>query len=207
MKIIAHRGNDGIHQENSLEAILNSLDSIYTDGVEIDVRLTKDNKLVINHDPFYKGNYINNTNAVKLQKQGLNTLDEVLKHIHSNKIIMIEVKTDNKHIKKIAKRLLTTINKYNLNFYICSFNYHFINYLKNKTKFKIGLIISLKINTKYLNNPFSFISLNYLFAKKTPPTEMFRWTINSPEELKKINKQDNIITDNPKKIYSITKES
>lgn len=79
MKIIAHRGNDGIHQENSLEAILNSLDSIYTDGVEIDVRLTKDNKLVINHDPFYKGNYINNTNAVKLQKQGLNTLDEVFK--------------------------------------------------------------------------------------------------------------------------------
>lgn len=78
MKIIAHRGNDNLHQENSLEAILNSLESIYTDGVEFDVRLTKDNKLIIHHDPFYKGNYISHTNSVKLQKQGLNTLDEVL---------------------------------------------------------------------------------------------------------------------------------
>ena len=53
MKIIAHRGNDGIHKENSLEAIINSLNKKYVDGVELDVRLTKDKKLIINHDPFY----------------------------------------------------------------------------------------------------------------------------------------------------------
>ena len=207
MKIIAHRGNDNLHQENSLEAILNSLESIYTDGVEFDVRLTKDNKLIIHHDPFYKGNYISHTNSVKLQKQGLNTLDEVLKQISTSKIIMIEVKTDNKSIKKITKTLLNTINKYNLNFYICSFNYDFINNLKNKTHFKIGLIISLKINTKYLNNNFSFNSINYLYNKKIPQKENFRWTVNTEQDLKKINKKDNIITDNSKEIYKLTKES
>ncbi len=207
MKIIAHRGNDNLHQENSLEAILNSLESIYTDGVEFDVRLTKDNKLIIHHDPFYKGNYISHTNSVKLQKQGLNTLDEVLKQISTSKIIMIEVKTDNKSIKKITKTLLNTINKYNLNFYICSFNYDFINNLKNKTHFKIGLIISLKINTKYLNNNFSFNSINYLYNKKIPQKENFRWTVNTKQDLKKINKKDNIITDNSKEIYKLTKES
>ena len=207
MKIIAHRGNNNLHQENSLEAILNSLESIYTDGVEFDVRLTKDNKLIIHHDPFYKGNYISHTNSVKLQKQGLNTLDEVLKQISTSKIIMIEVKTDNKSIKKITKTLLNTINKYNLNFYICSFNYDFINNLKNKTHFKIGLIISLKINTKYLNNNFSFNSINYLYNKKIPQKENFRWTVNTEQDLKKINKKDNIITDNSKEIYKLTKES
>ena len=207
MKIIAHRGNDNLHQENSLEAILNSLESIYTDGVEFDVRLTKDNKLIIHHDPFYKGNYISHTNSVKLQKQGLNTLDEVLKQISTSKIIMIEVKTDNKSIKKITKTLLNTINKYNLNFYICSFNYDFINNLKNKTHFKIGLIISLKINTKYLNNNFSFNSINYLYNKKILQKENFRWTVNTKQDLKKISKKDNIITDNSKEIYKLTKES
>ena len=88
MKIIAHRGNDGIHKENSLEAIINSLSKKYIDGVEIDVRLTKDKKLIINHDPFYNGYYINNTNAIKLQKLGLNTLEEILSNVNNNKIIM-----------------------------------------------------------------------------------------------------------------------
>ena len=206
MKIIAHRGNDGIHKENSLEAILNSLNSKYTDGVEFDIRLTKDNKLIIHHDPFYNGYYINHTTAIKLQRQGLNTLEEVLNNINSNKIIMIEVKTDDKSIKPITKVLLNTLKKYNLNFYICSFNYNFLNNLKN-TNLKIGLIISSKINTKHLNNNFSFNSINYLYNKKIPNKETFRWTVNTKKELKKIKNSDNIITDNPKQIYNLIKES
>lgn len=207
MKIIAHRGNDNIHKENSLEAILNSLNSNYTDGVEIDVRLTKDNKLILNHDPFYKGFYINHTNSLKLQKQGLNTLDEILKQINCHKIIMIEVKTDNKQISKITKVLLNTINKYRLNYYICSFNYNLLNYLKTKSNHKIGLIASLKINTKHLNNNLDFNSINYLYNKKIPNKETFKWTVNNKKELDKIHKADNIITDNPKTMYNLIKES
>ena len=41
MKIIAHRGNDNLHKENSLEAIINSLNKKYVDGVELHIRLTK----------------------------------------------------------------------------------------------------------------------------------------------------------------------
>ena len=203
MKIISHRANDNIHRENSLEAILNSLKSKYTDGIEIDVRLTKDNKLILNHDPFYMGNYISHTNSLTLRKQGLNTLDEVLKQKNSNKIIMIEIKINNKQIKKITKILLKTINKYKLNYYICSFNYNFINYLKSKTKYKIGLIISLKINEKYLNNDFNFNSINYLYNKKIPNKETFRWTINKKENIKQ---NENIITDYPKLIYNAIKK-
>ena len=206
MKIISHRANDGIHKENSLEAILNSLNTKYVDGIEIDVRLTKDKKLIITHDIFSKGYYINHTNAKKLQKQGLNTLEEVLQNIHIDKIIMIEVKVE-KNIKQTAKTLLNTISKYNLNYYICSFNYDFLNYLKTKTNYKLGLIISLKINTKHLNNNFSFNSINYLYNKKIPQKETFMWTINNKKELTKINKNINIITDNAKEIYKAIKES
>lgn len=203
MKIIAHRGNDGIHKENSLEAIINSLNNKYTDGVELDVRLTKDKKLIINHDPFYNGYYIKSTNAIKLQKLGLNTLDEILSNVRSNKIIMIEIKVNNKEIKLMKKILLKTLNKYKLNYYICSFNYDFINNFQKNCDIKSGLIISLKINTKYINNTFDFNSINHLYNKKISNKEIFRWTINNKKELEKINKNENIITDNAKKIYEL----
>ena len=207
MKIIAHRGNDGIHKENSLEALLNSLTNKNVDGIELDVRLTKDNKLIIHHDPFYNGYYINHTTSLKLQKLGLNTLDEVLKNINSDKIIMIEVKTNEKDIKKITKTLLNNLNKYHLNYYICSFNYKFLKYLKSKTTIKLGLIVSLKINENYLNEKFDFISINYLYNKKIKNKEIFKWTVNTKKELEKIKKTDNIITDNSQKIYNLIKES
>lgn len=206
MKIIAHRGNDGIHKENSLEAIISSLNSKYTDGVEFDVRLTKDHKLIINHDPFYNGNYINHTNAIKLQKLGLNTLEEILNNVHNNKILMIEIKVDDNAIKIMSKNLINVIKKYNLNYYICSFNYKFIKYFKAKHNIKCGLIISIKINTKYLNNSFDFNSINYLYSKEIPQKETFKWTVNNKKELDKIAKDDNVITDNPKQIYKLIKE-
>ena len=203
MKIIAHRGNDGIHKENSLEAILHALNQKYIDGVEIDVRLTKDKKIIICHDPFYNGYYINHTNSLKLQKLGLNTLEEVLKNIHSKKIIMIEVKVDDKDIKVITKTLNRIIKKYCLNYYICSFNYHFINYFPKTLNIKKGLIINL--NAKHIKNNFDFNSINYLYSKKLPNKETFRWTVNNPKELKKIKIYENIITDYPLKMYEIVK--
>ena len=49
--LIAHRGNNN-HQypENSLDAILSSLNEEYIKGVEFDVRMTKDKKVVVIHD-------------------------------------------------------------------------------------------------------------------------------------------------------------
>ena len=49
-KFISHRGNDDDLAENSKKAILNSLSKPYIDGVEFDIRITKDNKFVINHN-------------------------------------------------------------------------------------------------------------------------------------------------------------
>ena len=207
MKIIAHRGNDGIHKENSLEAIINSLNKKYVDGVELDVRLTKDKKLIINHDPFYNGYYINNTNAVKLQRLGLNMLDEILINISNNKIIMIEVKVDDKQIKQMTKKLIKTLNKYKLNYYICSFNYNFLIDFKKCCHIKAVLIISIKINTIHINNNFDFNSINILYNIKIPNKETFRWTVNTKKELEKVNKNENVITDNPLEIYKIIQQS
>ena len=47
MYLIAHRGLDNHkYSENSFKAILTSLNEKYIDGVEFDVRITKDKKIV-----------------------------------------------------------------------------------------------------------------------------------------------------------------
>jgi len=47
--VLAHRGNHGEHQENSLAALLAAPD--VADGFETDVRETADGVLVLSHDP------------------------------------------------------------------------------------------------------------------------------------------------------------
>ena len=49
MKLIAHRGltNENI-KENTLEAFINAIENNY-DGIELDLRLTKDKKIVCLH--------------------------------------------------------------------------------------------------------------------------------------------------------------
>ena len=49
-KIYAHRGLTKIYPENSLYAILNADKCKFIDGIEIDVRMTKDKKFVVIHD-------------------------------------------------------------------------------------------------------------------------------------------------------------
>lgn len=199
MNIIAHRGNDSTNKENSLKAIINSLKKDYIDGVEFDIRLTKDKKFILNHDPFYKHYYIKNTNSKTLIKHGLDTLEDVLNMINNNKIIIIEVKEDN-NIKKTSKYLNRVLRKYNLNFYICSFNYNFINYFNKKYNYKCGLIIGKNINKNNIINNLTFNLLSYKYKGKIPNKETFYWTINNPKDIK--NKIENIITDKPKEIYN-----
>lgn len=48
-KIIAHRGSKGTHPENTLSAFKEAC-IVQSDGIELDVQLTKDNHLIVMHD-------------------------------------------------------------------------------------------------------------------------------------------------------------
>lgn len=202
MKIVAHRGNDGIHLENSMEAILNSLNLFYVDGVEFDIRHTKEYNFVIHHDPFYAGHYIGNTKMSILQKRGLNSLEEVLKNINSDKIIMIEIKEEASRYKLLLIRLHKILKKYNLNYYLCSFNYNLVSYLKKRyPMYKVGLLVGIKLNLDRMNDNFDFFMINYRHAKKAPMKETFIWTVDDKKTFDKVLKSQNVITDKSKMIY------
>ena len=119
----------------------------------------------------------------------------------------IEIKEEKKN-KLLLIKLNKLLKKYNLNYYLCSFNYDLLKTLKKKyPKYKTGLIIVIKLNTNHLENNFDFNSINYRHIEKAPKKETFVWTINNKETFNKVKNKANIITDKWKEMYELINET
>lgn len=218
---IAHRGNDSkTWIENSIQGLTHAIEKDYIDGVELDVRMTKDKKIVVIHgitisDSVNETKFISTSTLEELKKYDLDsskktleiaTLDEVLSKINiaNNKKILIDIKEESIYYKTIVYQVHKILKRYHqLNFYICSFNYPLLKYWKQKyPKDKVGIIIGLLVNTDKFNTELDFISANKYHLKKCDfRKETFLWTVNNEKELLDImNKTRNvgIITDRSK---------
>lgn len=185
MFLIAHRANNH-HQfsENSKEAIIECLNTHYIDGIEIDVRITKDKELVLFHDPVIdfnsNGSGIVKYKTLKELKQyrygkngsSIATLDEILK-IFSDKLLLIELKESGNDYIDLVDETVRLINYYkNISIYICSFNFELLIYLKNNyPSIKCGLIIGYGLNKLKPIHIFDFLvlssrNLGFLSVKK-----------------------------------------
>lgn len=193
MKYIIHRGiTSNTTKENTYQSIKKAIKDKNSCGVEFDIRLTKDNKIVLSHNSIIKYNKIENmTYSDIIKEKYLITLDKILS-IKTEKILLIDIKV-NKNCKRFANTLLKYIKDSNKNIYLCSFNKKIINYLKNKTNYKLAYIL---FNYKKTNNDFIMINKNNISNKKllrTKDKEIFLWTFNNIKELTKIkNKYSNI---------------
>lgn len=204
-KIISHRGNNNHnYKENTLNGILDSLNKDYIDGVEFDIRLTKDKKFILSHNTItYESGIIKNKRLNELKKEGLSSLNDVLKKINSNKYIVIDIKYDGSDYRTFMRLLNKNLKKYrHLNIYLSSFNYGLVKYIKNNYNYKTGLIISNILNKNKKYDIFDFISIKYNMYKNCD-IEIMIWTVNKIEELNKyVDKDIFIITD---KAYLIEK--
>lgn len=209
-QFIAHRGNDDDFIENSKEAILNALSKPYIDGVEFDIRITKDNHFVIHHNATIHQNskktgFIKNMTLKEIKKvtfkshqkkYQITTLKEILTNIHSSKIIIIEIKEEKNYSFMQKKKLIHLLKKFpHLNIYLVSFNYSLILDIK-KYYPNSGLLVGKILNRSKDLTPFPFLLIPLDFYQKYEGIqELFIWTINSKKELKKIAPNSNIITD------------
>lgn len=82
--IIAHRGFSSIAVENSKEAITLAADEKYIDGIEMDLRLTKDKKIVLSHTDFVT---TDNLESVQISDSTLKDLKETPLYHISNSFI------------------------------------------------------------------------------------------------------------------------
>ena len=116
MIIIGHRGAKGLAPENTLAAVKTAL-NLGVDEIEINVRVTKDSVVILNHDPFIPGHLgqefwitHHTYSELKEHKPDLATLDEVIKLVRRKKTLLVEVKPD-VNIEPIVKLVRQYLNK------------------------------------------------------------------------------------------------
>ncbi len=223
MNFIAHRGLQARNScENTLEAILLGDKNPHIKGVEIDVRLTKDNQVVVIHDDIIDRvsdgtGYVKDMSLKRLRLYNygtiikpatINTLEEVLKKYSRNSFLIIEIKDEGMRNSIISHEVLKIINKYSyLNIFIQSFSKEIIDYFKKNSNFKIGALIK-KSNMDLLKLDVDFYSINKELITKDLVIKLLNnnkmvmiWTIKKVEEINKLYLLlDNYIND----VYLIT---
>ncbi|MBO5909905.1 MAG: glycerophosphodiester phosphodiesterase, partial [Clostridia bacterium] len=127
----AHRGVHGEYPENSIPAFEKAVKMNL--GIELDIHITKDNKLVVFHDDNLKrmtgeDEYIKFLTYEQIKsyklKDGEYTiplLNEVLKTVKGRVPILIEIKTNN-DMKRLVPQLKQELESYEGAVFIQSFN-------------------------------------------------------------------------------------
>lgn len=218
IKWIAHRGN-GVtkYPENSCEALMQALSHPMIDGVELDVRLTKDHEVIIFHDATLERmsngiGFVRDKAWEELKQLTLisgkyhtkiSKLSDFLKHVHTSKIILIELKEETGDYKILADKVCRILERYsNLNLYLVSFRVDLMKYIEKKyPKYRVGVFVNHFINYKYIHNSFSFQAVTPILVDDVNMTkETFVYAIyhlsTVKSVLKKIgNHQVGMITD------------
>ena len=159
VKIIAHRGASENAPENTLSSISEAW-AQSADGVEVDIRMTKDSELVCIHDNNTlrtAGNdaIVEETNFRKLRemdvgawrgKEWMNELipllSEVMDLIHEDKKLFIEVKNGIQAVQPLGE-ILENYSELHKNISVVSFNEEVITQIKQKfPDIKVNLLIA-----------------------------------------------------------------
>lgn len=219
--LFAHRGvhNNIDIPENSIKAFKLAIKNKL--NIELDLRLTKDNVLVVFHDDNLKRMTGININLNELNYEEIKniklintnetipTFKEVLKLVNGKVLLDIEIKSTKK-INLICKKIVNELNNYNHPFIIKSFNHKIINWFKkNKPEYIRGLLIKDNKYNKFIGKfiiyyckPIflgiskKFINKNGIkpYLKKYP---ILIWTIKNKDELINYNNiSNNYICDN-----------
>lgn len=192
-RIISHRG---IHDnqtifENSKEAISLAVSKKYI--IEIDIRLTKDNKIVVFHDENTKritkkdlivenSSYkeINNQNIINIPQ-----LEEILNIIKGSVPLLIEIKP-HKKIGVLEQKLINILKNYKGKYAIQSFDPIILYWFKKNYPNIIRGQLSCKYKNKKIPIYQKFILSNMLLNPLTKPN-FISYKYNELS-LKKINK-------------------
>lgn len=210
-KIIAHRGifNNINIPENSIKSFKEAIK--YNYPFELDIQLTKDNKLVVFHD--YNTKRMTNEDYIIQEstydeikdlcllntKYKIPLFEEILKINNDKCLIDIEIK-NTKRIKETIDELIKELTNYN-NYIIKSFNPKIVRYIKkNYPNIKCGLLLKSKYKNKLLNiiaktnfiikySKCDFIAISQKllnskkYQKKSSKIETLVWTITKMEDI------------------------
>ena len=222
-RIISHRGiHDNIKiYENTLEAVKLAKEKDYI--IEIDIHLTKDNKIIVFHDHntkrlLKKDLIVEDTTYEEINNQNyfhVPTLKEVLDLVDGKVPLLIEIKQLRK-VGTLEQELMTFLESYKGEYAIQSFNpkvllwlkKRYPNILRGQLSYSFKNNKFMKIKKIFLKNMFAnfltkhnFISYKYdelsekkLKKYKKKKITLLGWTVKSKKDFKKYSHYyDNLI--------------
>lgn len=219
IKVIGHRGAPGIYPENTISSIIKAIE-LKVDGVEVDVRSTSDNVLVLFHDEKLDrligvSKYLSEVtydylSKLKLRGERIPKLDELLpliKH-HSNIMFFIEIKEPG-----IIFNLLKMLEDNGIkdNVALISF-YHNVLKTPKSYGFKVGAIFACRplsllkyfneLKPDYVIPRHDVIDIDLVEEAHSMGAEVVAWVVNDKKTFLKMKelKVDWIATDYPDKI-------
>lgn len=219
MKKIGHRGAKGYVAENTLASFEKAIE-LDVDGIELDVHLSSDGKVVVIHDETIdrttseKG-FVKDYSSLELNKLGIPTLTDVLDLIAKKCFVNIEIK-DNKATKFVLELVQNYISEKHWNpnlFQISSFDRNVLQLCHSEERsILLGVLtedsvenaitFAKKIDAYSINPCFKLLTVENVLAMHQNGFKIFPWTVNSEEDITFVKslQVDGIISDFPDRI-------
>ena len=211
---VGHRGARAYEMENTLQSFQRAIE-LGANAIEMDVRRSKDGKLVIIHDEnlkrvFGRDVYVNRSTLDELKtlsNDRIPTLEEALECIDKKvKEILLELKEGG-----CEKRILEIIRKERLNKRVIVISFHeqaIANIRQLDSKIETGLVYSMHENpvdaalglkAQYLVPFYRAIHTKDVAEAHKNRLKVIVWTINTEQEAKeyRIKGVDGITSDKP----------
>ena len=233
MIIFGHRGYSAKYPENTLLSFKKAIEA-GADGVELDVWLTADGKVVVHHDEDLQRTF-NSDIKIKESKydalkdlsyegEKIPLLEEVYEVLPKNALINIEIKDI-----EAVPRSLKIVKKYRAmrRTIFSSFNFEALKELRKLSEeVRIGILLASckdgllfplrgkKIHAEFVNPPIlarkklGILFLIFLHLYKFLGYKIAMWTVDNPEDIDDIrNLCDVIITDEVEKLVKYARKT
>ena len=205
-KIFGHRGLPNSYPENTFLSLNKALE--ICDFVETDVRITKDEELVLYHDSAVQGE--------KIEELTLSDIDQLIDikisdiHLVSRKQIKgdtnFELKINSKEDQLNKVFIEKMINLTNSEDIVSSFDWETILNNRKRFKSKYGILIDKEnqlFESKAMSNldeKLMFMVVKEIFYSRNfdlPPERCVVWTVNDKDEINNILNMDvyGVVTD------------
>ena len=216
MLIIAHRGASYAYDDNSYEAIVAAI-TMKADIIEIDLRLTKDGRLILSHD-----NKIGHNNQLLLVDQvdyadlptKIVLFDELLDKVDDSVRFYLDIKCgENKEridghtgdeVTRYKTKLQEILAKHpEMHFYVASFCISFVQQFTTPINAELGVIFEEFDKEQYellSNISFLVVDIDTIDPEQIIDYDVKRYayTVNSKETAYRYDLcLDGIVTDNP----------
>jgi glycerophosphoryl diester phosphodiesterase len=206
MKIYAHRGFSGKFPEGTRVAYEAAIKS-KVDGLECDIRLTRDLVPVCFHDRNLK-RIANNSKSVSnlslLEMRALTeliTLHELIEIARNSQVeLLIETKHPSRFGREVERKVLNEIKDIG-NTTVISFSWFAVRWLRQRTK-RVGFVVAnrwrlLFIPTEIVAIDFELFNRSAWVRKRLAGKKVLLWTVNNVSDIKFRAQISGVITDRP----------